>query len=151
MTGKSYGIGLIGCGAFGEFCLEAFGKLQNAHVAAVADQIAQAARRLGDRFDVPAFRSAGELIGRDDVDIVHVATPPSSHHRLVLDALNAGKHVLCEKPLAMTREQAREVVAAGADGVIVGSALVDLVAAGHEAGDPGDVGADRLTGLAREL
>ncbi len=50
-----------------------------------------------------------------------------------------------------TGEQAAEVVAAGADGVIVGSALVDLVAAGHENDDPADVVAERLAATAREL
>jgi tryptophan synthase alpha chain len=49
------------------------------------------------------------------------------------------------------REQAREVVAAGADGIIVGSALVDVVAAGHEAGDDAAIVADRLEAKAREL
>jgi predicted dehydrogenase len=51
------------------------------------------------------------VLGRDDIHIVDVATPNVSHHPIALAALRAGKHVLCEKPLAMTLQQAKEMVA----------------------------------------
>jgi predicted dehydrogenase len=47
-----------------------------------------------------------------DTDIVVVATPPVTHHRLTIEALATGRHVLCEKPLAMSREEGREMLAA---------------------------------------
>ncbi len=53
-----------------------------------------------------------KLVARDDVGLVDVATPGDSHHEVVLAALTAGKHVLCEKPLANSLDEAREMVAA---------------------------------------
>ena len=108
----SFGIGLVGCGAFGEFCLEAFRTLEGVHVAAVADVRPAAAKAFGERFGVPAFTDADDLLACGDVDLVHLATPPSSHHEIVLRAAKAGKHVLCEKPLAMNAAHAREMLTA---------------------------------------
>jgi predicted dehydrogenase len=53
-----------------------------------------------------------ELIRRDDLAAVAIITPPGSHHRLSIAALNAGKHVLCEKPFALDAKQAEEMVTA---------------------------------------
>ncbi len=55
------------------------------------------------------------LVERDDVDLVDVVTPGYTHREIVLAALDAGKHVLCEKPLANTLEEAREMAAAAGD------------------------------------
>ena len=54
------------------------------------------------------------LVTRDDIDAVVVSTPTATHHAIALAALNAGKHVLCEKPFAANLPQAREMVAAAA-------------------------------------
>jgi len=108
----SLGLGLIGCGAFGEYCMETYSGLEGLHPAAVADTIEAAADRVSRRFGIPAVYAAAELIARDDVDIIHLATPPSTHHELGLAALRAGKHVLCEKPLATRMDHADELLAA---------------------------------------
>jgi len=113
-NGTPLGIGLIGCGGFGEFCLDAFSAMDDVRVAAVADVYTPAADRLGAKFGVPAFGDPAELIARDDVGLVHIATPPASHHELALAAIRAGKHVLCEKPLATSVADADEIVAAAA-------------------------------------
>lgn len=109
---RPLGLGLIGCGDFGEFCMETYSRLAGLVPAGVVDTRADAARRVGERFGVPALATPEELFARDDVDIVHIATPPSSHHALGLAAARAGKHVLCEKPLAVTMQQAGEILAA---------------------------------------
>src|SRR5215208_1550223 len=54
-----------------------------------------------------------KLIARDDIDLVDVVTPGNTHREIVLTALEAGKHVLCEKPLANTLAEAREMLTAG--------------------------------------
>lgn len=106
------GLGLIGCGTFGLFCLNVFSKMDQVCIAAVADVREEAAESFGREFSVPAYRDSGELIADENVQIVHIATPPSSHYELVLAAARAGKNVLCEKPLAMDLHQADELLAA---------------------------------------
>ncbi|MDQ3590707.1 MAG: Gfo/Idh/MocA family oxidoreductase, partial [Actinomycetota bacterium] len=59
------------------------------------------------------------LLERDDIDLIDVATPGNTHHEIAVAALEAGKHVLCEKPLANTLEEAREMLeTAEAAGVV---------------------------------
>jgi len=106
------GLGLIGCGAFGRFCLDAYSKIECVKPAAVADVRTEAAESFGQDFSVPAYGDPRELIADDSVQIVHIATPPSSHHQLVLSAARGGKHVLCEKPLAMNLAEADEMLTA---------------------------------------
>jgi len=108
------GYGLIGCGGFGEFCLQAVGDVAGLRAVAVADVVRAAADRLASPFGLAAHYDPADLSARDDVQLVHVATPPSSHHELVLAAVRAGKHVLCEKPLAMNISQADEMLRAAA-------------------------------------
>ncbi|MEV6367537.1 Gfo/Idh/MocA family oxidoreductase [Micromonospora musae] len=74
-------------------------------------KVAEAADRLGWEAYTTDWR---ELVNRDDIDVVDVCTPGDSHAEIALAALAAGKHVLCEKPLANTVQEAREMAAAAA-------------------------------------
>ena len=105
-----FGYGLIGCGGFGRFCLEQYRAMSQLSLRAVADVDRDAAASVGERFDLDVCDTPDALLARDDVDIVHIATPPSTHHDLAARALGAGKHVLCEKPLATTLDDARDLV-----------------------------------------
>ena len=107
---KPIGLGLIGCGAFGLFCLDAYKEMPQVRIAAVADMRGEVADAFGRDFNVPAYHKPEELIGDESVGLVHVATPPASHHELVMKALAAGKHVLCEKPLAMTVAEGEQML-----------------------------------------
>jgi predicted dehydrogenase len=62
-------------------------------------------------FDIPHVADDWRgVIERDDVDLVSIVTPVVTHHEITLAALTAGKHVLCEKPMAMNAEEAREMM-----------------------------------------
>ena len=74
-----------------------------------ADAVEAAARRLGWQDATTDWR---ELLRRDDVDLVDVCTPGDTHAEIAIAALDAGKHVLCEKPLANSVEEAEQMVAA---------------------------------------
>ena len=110
IPGAKLGVGLLGCGAFGRFCLREFAAMSGLRAAAVADTIPEAARKTGEEFAVPVCADIHALAVRDDVQIIHIATPPSTHCELAIAALGAGKHVLCEKPLATTLAEARSMI-----------------------------------------
>jgi len=103
------GYGLLGCGGFGRFCLEQYGSMFSLERVAVADADPGRAESAAAQHGLEAC-TVDELLAREDVDLVHVATPPFTHRELVERALRAGKHVLCEKPLATNLEDARAMV-----------------------------------------
>lgn len=108
---ESIGLGLIGCGAFGLFCLDTYSKMDGLHAVAVADVRKDVVNDFAKEFHLAAYTDPAKMLARDDVHLVHIATPPATHYKLVMAALKAGKHVLCEKPLAMTAAEAKEMVA----------------------------------------
>jgi predicted dehydrogenase len=106
------GVGVVGTGLIYErharACAENPDRVRLVAVADVDPARLEAARAA---WDVPVGCAGHrELIGRDDVDIVVVATPPCTHEQIVIDALEAGKHVLCEKPLAPTLAAADRIL-----------------------------------------
>ena len=113
--------GLIGAGAFGTFCIEHYRKSELIDVVAVADVDRAAAERTAQPFGLAVADDADAMLDRDDVDLVHLATPPFTHASLALKAIAAGKHVLCEKPLATSVDDATRMLdaARAADRLLV--------------------------------
>ncbi|MFD7439004.1 Gfo/Idh/MocA family protein [Streptomyces sp. NPDC059861] len=111
MTSAPLGLGLIGCGAFGAYVLDAVAGLPGLRVAAVADPDPRRAQPLGTRHGAAVRDGLDALLARPDVDVVAVATPPHTHADLSVRALRAGRHVFCEKPLALTTADAARVSA----------------------------------------
>ena len=111
-TRKPIGYALIGTGSFGRFCLEQYRQLDDLKLVAVADVNEASAIAAADRYQVDmVVNDLPSLLGRDDLDIVHIATPPGTHRMLSEQAMQAGKHVLCEKPLATTIDDAEAMAA----------------------------------------
>src|SRR5512133_2762119 len=110
---KKFGVGIIGCGAI--FGTHAFPlhTIENVEVKAVCD-IKPAARELAAHlFNCDAYEDWHELVTRDDMDVIHVLTPHYLHAPMVIEAANAGKHVLTEKPMSITLEDAKREIEAG--------------------------------------
>ncbi|MGH8928082.1 MAG: Gfo/Idh/MocA family protein [Acidimicrobiia bacterium] len=103
-------IGAIGAGGFGLFALQHFAQVPGVSLVAMAGTHREAAIATAKRFGIPDIEEVDRLVARADVDLVYIATPPFLHHPNALKALEAGKHVICEKPLAMTLEQADELI-----------------------------------------
>ncbi|MFP4138996.1 MAG: Gfo/Idh/MocA family protein [Phycisphaerae bacterium] len=116
-------IGIVGCGNIsGIYFKNAASLLNNVRVTCCSDLIEERAREVADEQNCRAC-STDELLAADDVDIVLNLTIPKAHHEVAMRALQAGKHVYNEKPLAMTRPQAAEMLAlAGEKGLRVGCA-----------------------------
>jgi predicted dehydrogenase len=120
------GLGMIGLGSFGRFCLEAYLQVPEARVVAIADPdptMLAAGSHLAPF--AATYSDARLLLARPEVDVVHICTPPDQHLALVLAAILAGKHVICEKPLGISlREFDTAVAAATRHGVVLGINLV---------------------------
>ena len=92
---------------------EALRTLPGADITAVGSRSQESADHFAQRFGIPrAHGSYDALWADDDVDIVYIASPHSHHHAMTIAALDAGKHVLCEKAFAVNAAQAREMVEA---------------------------------------
>ncbi|WP_344157325.1 Gfo/Idh/MocA family oxidoreductase [Nocardioides koreensis] len=105
------GLGLVGAGGFATFLAEAAATLPSVSLRAVADPRPDAARRLAGTHAARATGSWQDLLTDGTVDAVVVATPPADHATIATAALEAGKHVFCEKPLALDDAAARDLVA----------------------------------------
>ncbi len=105
------GIGVVGYGYWGPKLVRAFGRVANCRVRAVVDRNpAQLARSRSDYPDVRCANDYGGLIDDPDVQAIAIATPSSTHYALAATALKAGKHVLVEKPLAVSVRDAEHLV-----------------------------------------
>src|SRR5688500_7708143 len=102
---------VIGAGFMGKVHSEAIRRLGNVDIAAVAGVSDDEASRFGKSIGVD--RTTGDyksILADPEIQAVHICTPNAQHFPMSRDALNAGKAVLCEKPLAMSVAEAQEMV-----------------------------------------
>lgn len=99
---------------------------QNCVVSAIASRDPAKARAVADRFSVPyAFGSYEEMLASDVIDAVYIPLPTSQHVEWTVRAADAGKHVLCEKPISLKAEEIDALIAArDRNGVIVSEAFM---------------------------
>jgi predicted dehydrogenase len=113
-------IGIIGAGGFANTHMEHFSNLDNVEVVAAMRRSPEPLADFQRKWDIPhTFTDHNEMLQMDGLDAVAIITPTGSHKNLALDSIAAGKHVLCDKPLALTAVDCREMLdAAEAAGVI---------------------------------
>ncbi|CAN5402431.1 hypothetical protein BH10PLA2_BH10PLA2_20140 [soil metagenome] len=104
-------LGVIGCGGFGLFALQHFTQVPGVSLVAMAGTHRPASLAAAARFGVENVEEVSDLLRNDDVDAVYIATPPFLHFRQAMLALEAGKHVIVEKPLALTVAEADSLMA----------------------------------------
>ncbi|KKC49612.1 oxidoreductase [Paenibacillus sp. D9] len=117
--------GLIGCGMISGIYLKNLTQVFDHAVdlVACADLVPELAKKRAEEFNVPAACSVDELLADPEIEIVLNLTAPAAHAAINIKALHAGKHVYTEKPFALTREDAREVLSiAESKGLLVGCA-----------------------------
>jgi predicted dehydrogenase len=105
------GVGVIGLGLISVAHLDGYARSPHARVVAVCDVDGARARDKAAELGAKAYTSYHELLADPDLATVDVILPHNLHHAVVADALEAGKHVLVEKPLALTSEQCTELIA----------------------------------------
>lgn len=99
-------VGLVGAGAFGVFCLDAFAEMAEVTLTAVADTDSERARRAADRHGLTAYDSLDALLADPTVEIVALNIPPYLHAEAAIQTARAGKHIFAEKPLTLTLAEA---------------------------------------------
>ena len=125
---KKLGAAIIGCGWVAEEYVKAFQKDQRSEVRTLVSRNRANAERYRDRYDLKCTieTDASKMLRQDDVDIVVVSTPHNVHTEYVVAAAEAGKHIIIEKPLALTPEDVkiqREAVKKNKVKTIVGFVL----------------------------
>lgn len=110
---KMLKMGVISCSGMAEGHMTAIEKNPHAQLMAVCDIDLEKARKTAEKFKVDqVFQDYRELLKMEEIDGVVIVTPDQIHREMALEALRAGKHVLCEKPLALTREDCAAIVKA---------------------------------------
>jgi predicted dehydrogenase len=95
-----YDVAVVGCGVIGERLADAFAAHPDTRVHAVCDVRAERADAFADDYGARAYTDHRDAVADDAVDAVHVGVPPVHHADVVANALDAGVHVVCEKPIA---------------------------------------------------
>lgn len=102
-------VAIIGAGRQGKRHALSIKQTGLGEVVLVIDANQELAAGLAEEYGAKSGADIQEVIGRKDIDAVVVATPVAAHHQAVIDCLGTGKHVFCEKPLALTSKQAQEM------------------------------------------
>ena len=105
---------LIGCGRAGMIHARNYkNKIENARITAGADAVEEAAKAAAEELGVEkCFSDYKEILSDPEIDAVIVVAPTNLHKQIVIDCAAAGKHIFCEKPMAMTVEECDEMIAA---------------------------------------
>ena len=107
-------IGIIGCGGIGtQKHMPSLATLKNVEMVAFCDIVEEKAIAAKEKFGAngaKAYTNYKDLIADTTIDVVHVCTPNKSHSFITIDSLESGKHVMCEKPMAKTAKEAKEMV-----------------------------------------
>ena len=115
-AGRALRAGVIGLGSMGRNHARVWDEeIGQVELVAVADPRVDALRASTDERSVRGYADAIAMLAEEELDLVSVAAPTSLHHDLTVAALNAGAHVLVEKPIAATRAEAEGMMAAAAD------------------------------------
>jgi UDP-N-acetylglucosamine 3-dehydrogenase len=104
-------VGVIGCGSIAKYRhLPEYKLNKNVEIVAVCDIIAERAEKMAEEYGAQAFSDYKEVLKLEDIDAISVCLPNYLHAPVSIDALNAGKHVICEKPMATSKEEAEAMI-----------------------------------------
>ena len=102
---KTWNFGIVGAGLIADFHARAIGDIPSSKLVACCDTILDRAEKLAEKYSCQAFGSYEEMLNSDEIDVVTIATPSGAHAEPTIAAAQAGKHVICEKPLEVTLER----------------------------------------------
>ena len=104
--------GIIGCGRVAPRHAQSLNQIPEANLVAVADVKSDRADFFANKYEAASvFYSHQELLAQPDIEAVNICVPSGSHAQVAIDAMQAGKHVLVEKPIALSLEDANKMIA----------------------------------------
>ena len=105
---------LVGCGRIAKRHSELLGlnQIENASLVAVCDIIEDKAKEIGEKFNVPYYTDMDEMMQKEDIDVVSVLTESGYHAKHVINLAKYGKHIVVEKPMALTIDDADKMIEA---------------------------------------
>lgn len=119
-------VALIGAGFIAQTHANAFKQIKNAEIVAVVDKIEEMGRKLAQSCNAKYFMDIDEILKNNEINLVDICVPTFLHEEMVLKAAAAKKHIFCEKPLALSLEEAGNMIKAVKDNgvkAMVGHAL----------------------------
>ncbi|MFO7955628.1 MAG: Gfo/Idh/MocA family oxidoreductase [Candidatus Brocadiia bacterium] len=133
MSEEPVRVGIVGCGNISGIYLEAGRKFEILDIVACSDLVRERAEAQAGKYDVPRACTTEELLADPAIEIVVNLTPPAGHYQIAKAAIEAGKSIYNEKPLAVTRDQGRRLLeAAERQGVLIGGAPDTFMGAGGQ-------------------
>ena len=117
--------GIIGAGMIGHFHAKAITAMTGGEILSVFDLRAEAADKLAAEYSGKGYSDINEFLADPELEIVTIGTPSGAHLDPALAALNAGKHVICEKPLEITLERIDQITAAAAANNVTVAAVLN--------------------------
>ncbi len=112
MSEKPLGFGIIGCGRIAPTHAKAINECGGAKLVAVADIVEERAIKFSKQYEVDYYLDYKNLLKREDINVVCICTPSGAHPEIGIDAAYAGKHVIVEKPMALTLFEADKLIQA---------------------------------------
>ncbi len=126
MNKKQIGFGIIGCGVVANVHVKAIRAIEGATLIGVAGATPEEAKRFAFENDTRAFSDIDTLLEEDEIKVVCICTPSGLHEAQAIQAAKAGKHVIIEKPLALTPEGAEEIIKACKENRVKGTVISQL-------------------------
>ena len=109
---KRVNVGVIGVGAMGHNHVRVYSRLKNANLMAVSDLMKGTLAEVSKKYQTVGFVDYDNILKMPEIEAVSVCVPTTYHHSVVMGAIEQGKHVLVEKPIAFTLDEARDMIRA---------------------------------------
>ena len=106
---KIMNIGLVGVGGMGSVHYANYKEIEGCRVAAVCGS-SKRAKETAEKWGIPCYPTIREMVENCDIDIVDICTPTYLHHDMVMESLDCGKDTICEKPIALSLKDAKEML-----------------------------------------
>ena len=112
---KQTNVGVIGVGSMGYNHVRIYSELENANLVAISDMVRGTLDKVSKEFNTVGYGDYDNILQIDDIEVVNICVPTVFHHDVVMRAIEAGKNVLVEKPIASKLNEAEEMIKAAED------------------------------------